>query len=55
VRPDGVTSFALIRNAAHRRGGGDLIYFVFDLLDIDDQDLMPPPLSNRKAHLAALL
>lgn len=38
-----------------RHGGGDLIYFVFDLLDIDGQDLMPLPLSGRKAHLAALL
>ena len=31
VRPDGVTSFALIQNAAERRGGADLVYFVFDL------------------------
>ena len=30
VRPDGVTSFALIQNAAERRGGADLVYFVFD-------------------------
>jgi ATP-dependent DNA ligase len=35
VRPDGVTSFALIQNAADRRGGSDLVYFVFDLLYID--------------------
>jgi len=28
VRPDGVISFALIQNAAERRGGADLVYFV---------------------------
>ena len=35
VRPDGITSFALIQNAADRRGGADLIFFVFDLLYLD--------------------
>jgi DNA ligase D-like protein (predicted ligase) len=55
VRPDGVTSFALIQNAADRRGGSDLVYFIFDLLYIDGQDLMPLPLSSRKARLAVLL
>jgi DNA ligase D-like protein (predicted ligase) len=55
VRPDGVTSFALIQNAADRHGGSDLVYFVFDLLYIDGQNLMPLPLSSRKARLAALL
>jgi DNA ligase D-like protein (predicted ligase) len=55
VRPDGVTCFALIQNAADRRGGSDLVYFIFDLLYIDGQDLMPLPLSSRKARLAVLL
>ena len=32
VRPDGVTSFALIQNAAERQRGAGLVYFVFDLL-----------------------
>jgi len=53
VRPDGVTSFALIQNARDRRGGSDLVYFVFDLLYIDGQDLMPLPLSSRKARSAS--
>jgi predicted DsbA family dithiol-disulfide isomerase len=35
VRPDGLTSFALIQNAAERQGGTDLVYFVFDLLHLD--------------------
>jgi ATP dependent DNA ligase domain len=55
VRPDGVTSFALIQNAAERRGGANLVYFVFDLLYLDDLNLMPLPLADRKARLATLL
>jgi DNA ligase D-like protein (predicted ligase) len=55
VRPDGVTSFALIRNAAERDGGADLVYFVFDLLHLNGRNLMPLPLVQRKADLAALL
>jgi bifunctional non-homologous end joining protein LigD len=55
VRPDGVTSFALIQNAADRRGVADLVYFVFDLLHLDGLNLMPLPLADRKARLAALL
>jgi DNA ligase D-like protein (predicted ligase) len=53
VQPDGVTSFALIQNAADRRGGADLVFFVFDLLHLDGLDLMP--LADRKARLAVLL
>ncbi len=34
LRPDGVTSFALIQNAAEPRDGADLVYFVFDLLHL---------------------
>ncbi len=55
VRPDGVASFALIQNAAERQGGADLLYFVFDLLHPDGRNLMPLPLADRKAGLAALL
>jgi len=55
VRPDGVTSFALIQNAAERRGGAGLVYFVFDLLHLDGRNLMPLPLAGRKAGLAGLL
>ena len=55
VRPDGVTSFALIQNAAERRAGADLVYFVFDLLYLDGRNLMPLVLADGKASLAALL
>ncbi len=48
VQSDGITSFALIQNAADRRGGADLVFFVFDLLHLDGLDLMPLPLVDRK-------
>jgi bifunctional non-homologous end joining protein LigD len=43
VRPDGLTSFALIQNAAERQGGADLFYFVFDLLYLDGRKLDAHP------------
>jgi bifunctional non-homologous end joining protein LigD len=55
VAADGVTSFALIQNAAERRLGADLVYFVFDLLHRNGRDLMPLPLIDRKSELATLL
>ena len=45
VQPDGLTSFSLIQNATERRRGADLVYFVFDLLYLDGQNLMPLPLA----------
>ena len=55
VRPDGLTSFALIQNAAERQGGADLVYFVFGRLYLDGRNLMRLPLANCKPRLAALL
>ena len=54
VRPDGVTSSELMQQASDR-GGAGLVYFVFDLLDLDGEDLAAPPLLDRKGSLAALL
>jgi bifunctional non-homologous end joining protein LigD len=48
VQPDGITSFALIQNAAERRGAAPTSFFVFDLLHLDGLDLMPLPLVDRK-------
>ena len=53
LRPDGITAFALIQNAAERRGGADLVYFVFDLLYRNGRNLMPLSLADRKAGLDA--
>ena len=47
VRPDGTTSFSMIQKAAERRGGADLVYFLFDLLHLDGQNLMLMPLADR--------
>jgi bifunctional non-homologous end joining protein LigD len=52
VLPDGRTSFQALQNA---RGSSDLVYFVFDLLALDGEDLMAQPLEQRKARLAALV
>jgi bifunctional non-homologous end joining protein LigD len=46
VRPDGTTSFALIQNASDT-GAGNLVFFLFDLLHLDGEDLMPAPLLIR--------
>jgi len=52
--PDGRTSFQGLQNAF---GGQDpnLVYFVFDLLAIQDESLVGLPLEQRKARLAALV
>ena len=36
VRPDGVTSFELMQQASER-GGAGLVYFAFDLLEIEGE------------------
>ena len=54
VRPDGVTSFAIMQQASDS-GGAGLIYFAFDLLELDGEDVARLPLLERKARLAAIL
>ena len=52
--PNGTTSFQALQNAL---GGGkeNLVFFAFDLLHLDGQDLRPLPLLQRKEALATLL
>jgi ATP-dependent DNA ligase len=52
--PDGRTAFNLIQNATDT-GGGSLVYFLFDLLHLDGENLMALPLMERKTRLASLL
>ena len=55
VLPDGRTSFQALQNAA---GGGtrrNLAYFVFDLLNVDDESLLGRPLEQRKKALLDLV
>jgi bifunctional non-homologous end joining protein LigD len=54
VASDGRTAFNLIQNATDT-GDGRLVFFLFDLLFLDDEDLTPLPLVDRKARLASLL
>jgi DNA ligase D-like protein (predicted ligase) len=54
VLPDGRTAFNLIQNASDT-GQGSLVYFLFDLLFVDGEDITGLPLLDRKAFLAKLL
>lgn len=50
VLPDGRTSFSAMQNF---RSGATLIYYVFDALRLDGEDLRALPLETRKQRLAA--
>jgi bifunctional non-homologous end joining protein LigD len=54
VLPDGRTAFNLIQNAADTRNGS-LVFFLFDLLFLDSEDLRALPLIERKDRLKTLL
>jgi DNA ligase D-like protein (predicted ligase) len=54
VLPDGKTAFNLIQNASDS-GEGSLIFFLFDLLFLDGDNLMALPLVDRKIRLEAFL
>jgi ATP-dependent DNA ligase len=54
VLPDGRTAFNLIQNATDT-GEGSLVFFLFDLLHLDDKNLTDLPLVDRKTRLASLL
>jgi DNA ligase D-like protein (predicted ligase) len=55
VRPDGTTSFSMIQLASDSGNAAALVFFLFDLLYHDGEDLCPRPLVERKARLADLL
>lgn len=54
VRTDGRTDFSALQNALST-GAGRLVYYLFDLLHLDGEDLTREPLRDRKALLKALL
>ena len=54
VRPDGVTSFEMMQRASDG-GSGALIYYAFDLLELDGADVASMPLLERKERLAGIL
>src|SRR5437764_2937782 len=55
VFPDGITSFSMIQAASDAGNAAGLVYFIFDLLHLDGEDVGALPLIERKARLAALL
>ena len=55
VRPDGITSFSMIQMASDAGNAAGLVFFLFDLLHLDGQDLSARPLIERKVRLADLL
>ena len=54
VLPDGRTAFNLIQNATDT-GEGSLVFFLFDLLFLDGENLMALPLVERKTRVASVL
>jgi DNA ligase D-like protein (predicted ligase) len=55
VRPDGITSFSMIQAASDAGNADGLVFFLFDLLHLDGEDIAVRPLQERKALLEALL
>ncbi len=51
----GITSFGLLQAAIDNRQTGSLIFFAFDLLYLDGENLMPALLAERKQRLQRLL
>jgi ATP-dependent DNA ligase len=54
VLPDGRTAFNLIQNA-NKHGDASLVFFAFDLLFLDREDITGLPLVDRKTRLEAFL
>lgn len=54
VMPDGRTSFQALQNAFGRRDA-NVVYYVFDLLELDGRDLMKLPLEQRKEKLKEIV
>jgi DNA ligase D-like protein (predicted ligase) len=55
VGPDGITSFNIVQLASDSGNAAALVFFLFDLLYLDGEDLRPRPLIERKERLGALL
>ena len=54
VMPDGRTSFQALQNSFGKRDA-NVAYFVFDLLELDGEDIAKLPLEKRKERLAKLV
>jgi DNA ligase D-like protein (predicted ligase) len=55
VGADGITAFNIVQLASDSGHAASLVFFLFDLLHLDDEDLRPRPLIERKNGLTTLL
>jgi bifunctional non-homologous end joining protein LigD len=55
VGPDGITSFSMIQLASDADNAAGFVFFLFDLLHLDGEDLAAWPLIERKARLREFL
>jgi bifunctional non-homologous end joining protein LigD len=55
VGPDGITSFNIVQLASDRGNAAALVFFLFDLLYVDSEDLRTRLLIERKERLSGLL
>jgi ATP-dependent DNA ligase len=53
--PDGITSFSMIQAASDAGNAAGLVFFIFDLLHLDGDDVGARPLIERKERLTELL
>ncbi len=54
LEPNGTTSFQALQNALREGSRVPLVYFAFDVMHLDGNDLRSVPLENRKTVLSAL-
>jgi len=55
VGPHGITAFNIVQLASDSGNAAALVFFLFDLLHLDGEDLCPRPLIERKGRLGTLL
>ena len=51
MRPDGITSFSMIQAASDSGNAAGLVFFLFDFLYLDGDDVSARPLPERKERL----
>src|SRR4029079_17690771 len=55
IDEEGRSNFQLLQNALSEGRTGDVVYYVFDLLELEGQDMREKPLAERKKALKELL
>jgi bifunctional non-homologous end joining protein LigD len=52
---DGITHFSIVQAASEAGNAAALVFYLFDLIDLDGEDLTARPVIERKERLAGLL